>query len=278
MRLRLGTQKRLHHLLNSGSFVGSDFSAMSDLFASPKITLAWAKRHLYNFNTILSQIATDNDGRYVIEPNPDGVTEAHKVKLADEFNDLTCIIFDFTNNLRSVLDQTAFQVARLHTGRDDPKYASFPFCSDASTLAAKVKGVCKDLPTEIRSLFETFKPYKAGNPALWAINEIANSAKHFELVAAIVDPNFVRLHTHVGGKSAAFVSSWDDEKKELKIFNARLGFQRQSNVTISLKIRLNHVAPEISHRLAAPFLNTMPGIVESILLSTEAECRRLGLN
>jgi hypothetical protein len=109
---------------------------MSDPFASPKQTLAWAKRHL-NSNAILAQIATDNDRRYVIEKNPDGVTEPHKIELAEEFVDLTCIIFDFTNNLRSVLDQTAFRVARLHTGRDDPKHASFPFCSDAAALAAR---------------------------------------------------------------------------------------------------------------------------------------------
>ena len=62
---------------------------MSDLFASPKQTLAWAKRHLNSFNAILAQIATDNDRRYVIEKNPDGVTEASlKPTCQFEFGDI----------------------------------------------------------------------------------------------------------------------------------------------------------------------------------------------
>jgi hypothetical protein len=158
---------------------------MRDPFDSPKRTLAWAKRHLNSFNTILSQIATDNDGRYVIEPNPDGVTESHKVKLADEFSDLACIIFDFTNNLRSVLDQAAFQIARIHTGSDVPKSASFPFCSDATKLASKIKGGCKDLPPEITALFETFKPYKAGNPTGVIVGNSIRLASEVELGDAL---------------------------------------------------------------------------------------------
>jgi hypothetical protein len=35
------------------------------------------------------------------------------------------------------------------------------------------KGGCKDLPAEITMLFEGFKPYKGGNNALRALNEIA---------------------------------------------------------------------------------------------------------
>src|SRR5271157_2161046 len=79
---------------------------MIDPFESPKRTLAWAKHRLNNFHAKLAQITSDNGRAYIIEPNLNGVPEAHKIKFDRElFGDLACIAFDFTNNLRSVLDQ-----------------------------------------------------------------------------------------------------------------------------------------------------------------------------
>jgi hypothetical protein len=244
---------------------------MIDLFESPKRTLAWAKHHLNNFHTKLAQIPTENHRTDVIEKNPDGVTEAHKIKLDKElFGDLACIAFDFTNNLRSVLDQMAFQIGRRHIGRD-PSAAKFPFVTNAADLANHVKGACKHLPPEIRALFVSFKPYKTGNPALWAINEIANSTKHFALIPVIIDPLYIGVH--VGKKSALFTQRWDNKKYEMKIVDAPIGFKFQDKTTISFNVRFDHREPAIAHKLAVPFLDSMPGIVEGILLATEAECR-----
>src|SRR5664280_557339 len=156
----------------------------NDPFESPRRTLDWAKHHLNNFRAKLVQIPTEDYRTDIIEKNPDGLTEAHKIKLNKElFGDLACIVFDFTNNLRSVLDQMAFQIGRLHIGRD-PSAAKFPFTTDASDLPNHVKGACKHLPPEIKVLFVSFKPYRAGNTSLWAINEIANSTKHIALIGA----------------------------------------------------------------------------------------------
>jgi hypothetical protein len=171
---------------------------MTDPFESPKRTLAWAKGHIDDFHTKVAEIASDKHWTYIVEINLDGRTEAHKIKLNRElFGDLACIAFDATNNLRSVLDQLAFQIARLHTGGDSPRSAAFPFASDAAKLANKIKGACKDLPPEIKTLFEAFQPYKTGDKALWAINEIANSTKHFALIPTKVDPTFLPLHVRI---------------------------------------------------------------------------------
>jgi hypothetical protein len=247
---------------------------MSDnLFDSPKITLAWAKHHLNNFHTKLANISSDNHRTDIIEKNADGLTEAHKIKLDKKlFDDLACIAFDFTNNLRSVLDQMAFQIGRRHIGKD-PSAAKFPFVTDGAHLSNHVKGACKDLPPEIRALFVSFKPYKTGNPALWALNEIANSTKHFALIPVVIDPVYIGVH--VGKASALFTQRWDHEKYEMTVLNAPIGFKLQDKTAISFNVRFNHREPVIAHKLAVPFLNTMLGIVESILLSTEAECRRI---
>jgi hypothetical protein len=251
---------------------------MTDPFESPKRTLAWAKHHINDFRIKVAEIASDKHWAYIVETNLDGRTEAHKIKLdRDLFGALACVAFDATNNLRSVLDQMAFQIARLHTGNDNPKSAAFPFAADAGKLAIKAKGVCKDLPPEIKALFIGFQPYKTGDKTLWAINEIANSAKHFALIPTRIDPTFIRLHVHVGGKSAAFTSLWDDAKYEMKIFDAPLGYERQDKVTMTIHVSFDHREPAIAHHLAPRLLDAMSGIIERILMATEAECRRIGL-
>jgi hypothetical protein len=251
---------------------------MIDPFDSPKRTLAWAKHHIKNFHTKVAEIASDKHWTYIVETNLDGRTEAHKIKLNRElFSDLAFIAFDATNNLRSVLDQMAFQIARLHTGNDNPKSAAFPFALDAAKLADKIKGSCKDLPPEIKTLFKAFQPYKTGDKTVWAINEIANSAKHFAIIPTKIDPTFIRLHVHVDRKSAAFTSRWDDAKYELKIFNAPIGYQGQHKVTLTIHVSFDHREPAIGHHLAPRLLDAMSGGVERILVATEAECRRIGL-
>ena len=149
---------------------------MVDPLDSPKRTLARAKHHTNDFRIKVAEIASDKHWTDIVETNLDGRTEAHKIKLDRELlDDLACVAFDATNNLRSVLDQMAFQIARLHTGNDNPKSAAFPFALNATKLADRIKGACKDLPPEIKTLFETFQPHKTGDKTLWAINEIANS-------------------------------------------------------------------------------------------------------
>jgi len=156
---------------------------MADLFASPKNMLRRAKYHINDLNTQISAFMHDKPWSHVIEKDVDGITDLHKVKFNKRLSDdLPGIVFDAANNLRPVLDQMAFAIAVVHTGKINPTSAKFPFGPTESKMLNNANGGCKDLPPVIQALFEGFRPYKRGNDALWALNELANTPKHKILI------------------------------------------------------------------------------------------------
>src|SRR5436190_12345909 len=155
---------------------------MADIFSSPRQMLRNAKRHLANLEIEINRFGEEKPWAYVIEDDPDTPTKIHKVKFTKQLSEfLPGIVFDCANNLRPVLDQTAFAIAVRHTRNSRPKSAKFPFGPDELHMLNNLSGGCKDLPTEIRDLFKSFKPYKGGNNALWALNELCNVPKHMLL-------------------------------------------------------------------------------------------------
>jgi hypothetical protein len=247
----------------------------NDLFYSARLTLKRAKHHIGDFHAKINGIPNDAHFSYIIEPNLDGVTETHKIKIAKEFfGDLSCILFDIANNLRSALDQMAYQIGLAHIGKP-PKSAKFPFGPTKEDMLNNSKGGCKELPDEIRLLFESFEPYKGWNSTLWTMNEIANSAKHIGLIPIGVDGDYIGIK--VGGCIWMDSKGWDAEKYELKISQSPLGTKPHHEVVPAFDISFDHPDPTIRNKLPLPFLDSLPSIFDSILVRTEAECRRIGI-
>jgi hypothetical protein len=156
---------------------------MTDLFSSSKLMMCRARHHI---GDLANQINAFMDGKpwtHLVENNVDGTKNLHKIKFTKRLpEDTSCMVFDAANNIRSVLDQMAFAIAVKHTGIIKPKSAKFPFGPTEFDMLNNSKGACKDLPPEISSLFESFRPYKGGNNLLWALNELANTPKHETIV------------------------------------------------------------------------------------------------
>src|ERR1700724_3807712 len=151
---------------------------MGDIFKSSKRMLGRAKHHLADLERRID-VFQKQPWTAVVEKDADGVGNLVKVKFGRPIDeDLANIVFDCANNLRTVLDQMAFGIAVRHTTNASPKSAKFPFGPTETDMLNNRKGGCKDLPTEIGDLFEAFKPYKRGNNALWAMNELCNAPKH----------------------------------------------------------------------------------------------------
>jgi hypothetical protein len=126
------------------------------------------------------------------------------------------------NNLRSALDQTGYTTAVLG-GKVEPKHALFPIGDDAAGLETGIKGRCKDIPSEIVEVFRSFKAYKGGNDALWALNKLRHSFH-----TAIIPSNFLPGAIDIGSLKVVtppvylfLPPRWDGNKNEVAI--ARLG-------------------------------------------------------
>jgi hypothetical protein len=253
-------------LWNSGSFVGSGLSLMTDAFHSPRSTLNRAQYHIRDFSAIVRNfVKSDPWSRFVDKDSQPG-EDIYKIKFTQQMPEiLPCILFDAAKNLRAVLDQTAYASA-IVAGSPSLKAIKFPFGPTEKDWRNDLAGGCKDLPSKIRAVFERFKSYKTGNETLWALNEIANAQKHFALIPiAIVNPiaNFFAEAVHELGTTTirnfgSDALGWNAEKGEMTLFSVPKGVETQSS------------------KPAVDVLNAMSGIVESVLMATEAECRHLG--
>jgi hypothetical protein len=254
---------------------------MANIFKSPRGMLGQAKRHLSKLEAKINTFVRDKPWTGVVEKDIDGVTNVAKIKFTKQLSEeLPHIVFDCANNLRSVLDQIAFAIGRKHIG-SDPKSAKFPFGPTESDMLNNLAGGCKDLPAEIRNLFASFKPYKGGNNAIWAMNELCNVPKHKTIYPVVIGGGTLGL----GGNFAVGAGglqiqgpTWDSEKNEMIFARFPDGaIQGNPNFNVTFGVALDDVDEVIRGQHPVKVLRSMTGEVEYVLMATERECRSIGL-
>jgi hypothetical protein len=262
-------------------FWSGRFFFMVDFFKSPRSMLSRAKRHYSDVEKHIKSFIRGKPWAMVIEKDVDGVTNVLKVKFSDRLgDDLPNIIFDCANNLRSVLDQTAYAIARKHTGLNAPKSAKFPFGRTEEDLLNNLAGRCKDLPPEIRDFFAAFKPYKRGNNALWGVNELCNAPKHKMIYPVVIGDASLGFGGHFAiGEALTFLPRiWNSEKNEIPIASFPDGaIQGSPYFNVTSSIVFDDVDEVIRGQNPIDVLRAMTGEVERILVATERECRRIKL-
>jgi len=251
---------------------------MGDDFASPKSMLRRAKKQIADLDTQIKAFTKDEPWSHVVEKDADGVTDLHKVKFSARLSgDLPHIVFEAANNLRAVLDQLGYVVAQI-AGNSDPKSCKFPVGPTEVDMRNNSKGGCKDLPAEIRSLFEGFKPYKGGNNALWALNELANAPKHKTLYPVALGGGgmFVR-NLKASGGFAIPNPRYDSANNEIVFLRTGPDTKVSYDVAVAFSVALDDIADVVKGQHPVAALNAMASEIERILMATEAECRRIGL-
>ena len=252
---------------------------MVDIFDSSKRRVSRAKTHIHDLKGKADSFLKNNPCSHVVEPDADGINNLHKIKfnaiIPDSFGEIAA---DAIENLRAALDQAGYAVA-VAAGANDPRSAYFPIGDDATNLEGIIKGRCKQIPDEIVTLFRTFEPYQRGNDLIWALNKINNINKHRLLVPSCVSlaqMNF-RIHGSGGGGFHIPPPAWDRGKNEI-VFAivapdvVKLQYDLKGTYCISFgEIEI------ISGYPATDILNAMASEVESIVMATEAEARRIGL-
>ena len=128
---------------------------LGDPFASPKRRLARARQHISDLRVAIQAFYDGGPYRMTVsELDPKSGNTIHKVKVirrpSDEINN---IVSEGIEALRSTLDQAAY-VTAARNGTLHPKSAYFPFAETLVGLEASIKGRCKDIPSEILTLFD----------------------------------------------------------------------------------------------------------------------------
>jgi hypothetical protein len=197
---------------------------MSDAFHSPRLTLTRAHHHIRDFKTMVTDFINSDPWADIVDKDSNPGQEIYKIKMTRQIpKDLPCVLFDATNNLRAVLDQ-AGHISAVVGKMPRLKAVKFPFAPTEADWRNNIAGGCKDLPAEIRTLFESFKSYEAGNPTLWAVNEIANAKKHFGLIPFGVGNAIARSQGEIIGSgffnhiSKGRGDAWDSAKKRVDNF------------------------------------------------------------
>jgi hypothetical protein len=195
--------------------------ASRDPFHSPKARLKRANEHIERLHKRIERFIQKHPYKQVTEPDIDGVTQLYKFKFTRPLPESCTHSATELETLRSTLDQTGYAAAVV-SGKILPKRTQFPIGDDATGLENLIRrNVSKDLPDEILTLFRSFKPYKGGNNAIWALNKLAN-AKHTSLipVGMVAD---AMIDVHVWAHNAILIENpvFDREKNEI-VF-ARVG-------------------------------------------------------
>jgi len=92
--------------------------------------------------------------------------------------------------LRTALDILATALCRRHgAGREDEAY--FPIARDDAAFAAgtyKGHKFIQRLPDEVRDRIKSLKPYRGGDPYLWALHHLDLVRKHRQLLTVAISP------------------------------------------------------------------------------------------
>jgi len=246
-------------------------------FDAIRSRIARGKKHAADFHIETKDFMAQDVGEPIVETSADGKTELNKFRLIEPLPDaLGDMAFDAVNNLRAALDQTGYAVALL-AGKIEPKACKFPFGPTLTDVENNVRGGCKDLPTEISTLFASFQSYKGGNDSLWALNELANTNKHKLLVPVAMAAEQMTVDWHkASSKPVFFDPEWDRVKNEITFAKITAGEKFDYNLHITVFVAFDHA--EIPKTLpAATLMSLMAEQVDAVIEATEFECKALHL-
>ncbi len=196
-----------------------------DPMDSPRYTLLNAKRHARAFARDFDYYASTRP--YSIVKESDLCTGNTKVVLKLDRQpplSLANVANDAFENLRKSLDQLGFAIASsVHPEKKKRLKCAFPFAATESDIQGVVARNSGDLPAPIVERMISFKPFKDGDPLLWALNEISNCSKH-RITKAILSPVGAITADQISlrGPGAMF-GRWDAANSEMMIASYAAG-------------------------------------------------------
>lgn len=250
---------------------------MSDHFDSPKEVLDRARDHIQDLDARIKTFFERKPYTRVIDYDRETGQDVHKIRFTAAIpGKAAAVAKDAFSNLRDALDHAVYgSAAALRPGKR-PGGTAFPFAYDAAGVHDKLNSELIDVPPEVRSLLESFRPHKTGNQLLWGLNQTRNTKTHrilVPLIAASVGSSLT-LTGDIIGPSEIGYSRWDPAKNEVEYLRLGRGSKLKYEVNIALDVLFGDVEA-LGGKPAVATLNTLASEVESIILAIEAETTRI---
>jgi hypothetical protein len=248
---------------------------VSRKFSSAVERVRWANQHVVELKAALADFSRPETYRRVKEVDPKTSYVIDKIEVQPIPDPIVRNVVQAIESLRSALDHAACAVV-------DPRWrksTQFPFGDTKREMNATLAGSrCKHLPDEIKVLFAMCKPYKRGNPPLWAMNKICNTTKHRTIIEPGISVKDFSLENvwKVGDVSVPFEPRWDRRKNEIVISVAPGSGTIHHDVDFSIGIVFGKV-PVFGGRPVLATLRYLANAVEQILWLTESEARKIGI-
>jgi len=161
-----------------------------------------AKQHVQDFQLGLQAFYATNPYEVGIKEDPKSGKRIYYVTKADSVPDeLTTIAADILQNLRTPLDQMAYQLVLDARGGTPPDWkVYYPISGSATDYPATRGGQIKGVRQEIIDAIDATEPYKGGKGhALWQLNELNKIDKHQLMVGACTVLDAVDLSPQIKG-------------------------------------------------------------------------------
>ncbi len=251
-------------------------------FYSASSRLARGYEHISQMERQIRQFFADKPYDLVRDIDPtDRSYQRLKFKFSKRLPDsCTFLAAEALEALRFSLDQAGYAAAVL-SGKTNPKRTQFPIADSPVELDNLIVGrkACNDIPKEIVSLFRSFKPYKGEDDTLnplWAMNKLRNNG-HKKLIPVRVGGSTISVYNRSQtGWISPVNPAYDSAENEIVFGRAPITDQLDYNVRQTFSVCFDET--EVGNReYIFGFLMRSARFVEDILVSTEAECRKIGL-
>jgi hypothetical protein len=162
---------------------------MSNVLSRIRAKIDRAKQHIQDFQLGLTAFYKSDPYLVGAKENKDTGKRIYYVIKADSVPDpLTAIAADVIQNLRSPLDQVAYQLVLAANGGAHPSdkgVVYYPITSAPSEAEALCRRNMQGVRQEVIQAINATEPYKGGKGhALWQLNELNKPDKHQLLVGA----------------------------------------------------------------------------------------------
>ena len=248
---------------------------MSDLFASSRAVLDHAKGHIDRVDELMQSFIKSAPYELVVEPDPlypgrglQFLQLCKPIPLS-----IACFASDAVKNLRASLDHVGFAVATA-VGSTHSKNTYFPFGDTEAEARSRLNSASKDIPREIFDLMLAFKPYARGNEALYRLNKLANVNKHQSLVRAVLYATNLSFRGPGIGLDTGPRESVDGKIQVAWIIP---GVQPYTELEVTVAVRFNDIGQLKFAQSVVDLLRECARVVERVILTVEAESRRIGL-
>ncbi len=140
-----------------------------------------ADAHLQSFCGELNAFHQGSPFEVSVKQNPDGGYPIYYVSRVDPIpHSLASIAGDIVHNLRSALDNTAYQLALDGNDGITPTWkVYFPIAPTKSDFEARRRGLLRRIGPTIETAVDSLEPWKDGKGhAIWQLAQISNRDKH----------------------------------------------------------------------------------------------------